>query len=244
MRVAVLFAMRAEAAPLVEALGASREPPGDRLPVERFRAARGPLDVIVSVAGLHPRHGVDSIGPVAAAVHAQDTLARFAPDLVVSAGTAGGYLRHGAALADVFLSAAPFVFHDHRIAIPGFDRYGEGAFPHWDATALAARLGLKLGRVTTGSSLDETDVDRARIAESGAAVKEMEAAAVGYVAELHGVPLLAVKAVTDLVDGPHATEVEFVANLGRASRALADATLRVLDALAEAPLGRSAARPA
>ena len=37
--------------------------------------------------------------------------------------------------------------------------------------------------------------------ESGAAVKEMEAAAVAYVAALFGTPLLAVKAITDIVDG-------------------------------------------
>ena len=41
--------------------------------------------------------------------------------------------------------------------------------------------------------------------ESGAAVKEMEAAAVAYVAALFGTPLLAVKAITDIVDGERAT---------------------------------------
>ena len=48
-------------------------------------------------------------------------------------------------------------------------------------------LGCRVGVVTTGDSLDESPEDAARILASGAEVKEMEAAAVAWVAHLHGV---------------------------------------------------------
>jgi hypothetical protein len=55
--------------------------------------------------------------------------------------------------------------------------------------------------VSSGNSLNCGPEDRATLDASGACLKEMEAAAIAYVAHLFGVPLLAVKAVTDIVDG-------------------------------------------
>jgi nucleoside phosphorylase len=43
--------------------------------------------------------------------------------------------------------------------------------------------------------------------ENNASVKDMEAAAIAYVAELAGVPFFGVKVVTDIVDGDRPTQV-------------------------------------
>lgn len=48
-----------------------------------------------------------------------------------------------------------------------------------------------------------------------ASVKEMEAAGIAHVATMFGVPLVAVKAITDIVDGDKPTPDEFMENLGR-----------------------------
>ena len=40
-------------------------------------------------------------------------------DLVINAGTAGGFSRKGAAIGDAFISTG-IKHHDRRIAIPGF----------------------------------------------------------------------------------------------------------------------------
>ena len=88
------------------------------------------------------------------------------------------------------------------------------------APALAAAVGLKSGIVTTGNSLDATDVDLAAMAANGAAVKEMEAAGAVWAAHLFGVPMLALKAVTDIVDGDKPAAEEFLANLAAATTAL------------------------
>ena len=48
----------------------------------------------------------------------------------------------------------------------------------------------------------------------------MEAAAIGWVAELAKVPFFALKVVTDIVDGDILTQDEFLQNLGTAAKSL------------------------
>lgn len=51
-----------------------------------------------------------------------------------------------------------------------------------------------------------------------ASVKEMEAAGIAHVAAMFGVPFIAVKAITDIVDGDKPTQDEFMENLGRVNQ--------------------------
>lgn len=251
--VALVIAMEAEAAPLRSALGATplASPPwAANLPMRLSRAsAAGPRPAVtLAVNGTDPSTGVDAIGSTAAALATHlalaDSLAvhpsaayRAAGgdagpvELVLSVGTAGGWQRAGAAIGDVYVAHDRFVCHDRRIPIPGFDQLGLANLAAADLSAHAEPLGCKLGVVTSGDSLDETDVDRERIKASGAEVKEMEAAAVAWVAHLHGVPVGAVKAITDLVDAPETAAEQFLANLATAADALRVVTLGLLDRL-------------
>ncbi len=225
------MAMEAEARPVLAALGASEVDGAPPLPARFFVARNTTREVVVAINGRDPRHGVDSIGTDAAALTTLEVVRRFSPDVLISAGTAGGWQSKGARVGDVYVSRGEFVHHDRRIAIDGFDRYGVGSYPSVDTAALAEALGLKRGIVTTGNSLDENDDDRSMIAINGGEVKEMEAAAVAHVADLAGVPMLAVKAITDLVDHHTATAEQFEANLSRASTRLARELVRIVDLL-------------
>lgn len=89
--------------------------------------------------------------------------------------------------------------------------------------------GFKTGVVTTGNSLTYSEADMAAMQGSGAAVKEMEAAAVAAVCRDLAAPMFAIKAVTDLVDGEHPPQEEFLANLARAVAALTEAMTASLD---------------
>jgi hypothetical protein len=60
---------------------------------------------------------VDNVGTVPAAVTAYLAAQEFKPDLIISAGTAGGFRSKGAGIGDVFL-AKGFANHDRRIPIP------------------------------------------------------------------------------------------------------------------------------
>ena len=94
-------------------------------------------------------------------------------------------------------------------------------------------LDLKLGIVSSGNSLNCTDLDRAALDSAGAHVKEMECAAIAYVAHLFKTPFLAVKAITDIVDGDRATADEFLQNLQKAAEALQKTVPRVLEYVAQ-----------
>ena len=255
MRVLIVMAMEAEAQPLVARLGLRAgaqfmTESGAALPMRAWEeprhadpaagAAPHGAGVSVITCGRDERFGVDAIGTQPAVLAAHLGIERVAPDLVISAGTAGGFHERGARIGDVYLSEEPIVYHDRRIQIDGFDAYGIGSYPCIDTRAMAEALGLKRAIVSTGNAIDLPPCDLKMMKRTGASVKEMEAAAVAWVCTLHGLPFLAVKAITDLVDGRHATEHEFMANLQTASRSLTEALARVLQwVAAQGPEARS-----
>ena len=154
-------------------------------------------------------------------------------DLVISAGTAGGFRARGAAIGDVYVSSA-ILHHDRRIPIhDAFEAFGLGRVESTPTPQLRAALHprLKLGLVSSGNSLDYTDRCMEIMTKHGAHVKEMEAAAVAWVArDLFALPaMFALKAVTDIVDGERATAEEFLANLGSAARALQETLPLVIE---------------
>ncbi len=182
----------------------------------------------MAVAGRHPRFGVDSIGSVPAAVLAHEVLTRFKPSRLINAGTAGGFAARGGRVGDVYLGSEVAVFHDRRIQLPGFDAMGRGHFAVEGDRALAEKHGLQVGVVSTGDSLDCTAEDLKQLVALQASVKEMEAASIAWVCEHHRVPLVLVKAITDLVDHHEATESQFEKNYPSVVVKLADALEHVV----------------
>ena len=170
--VAIVMAMRAEAAGVLAALGADPVMEPAPLTFEWHVAERAGLRVVVAVNGVDPRTGVDSIGTEAAALNTHEVIGRFAPSIVISAGTAGGWSRAEARVGDLYVSWPHVVHHDRRIDLDGMREYGIGSHPVWEgAPALAEALGGRLGIVTTGNSLNESHTDREMILDLGGEVK-------------------------------------------------------------------------
>lgn len=211
MTLAVQFAMAGEAAPFLETIEAVSLEPSPL----GFRVYRTDT-VIVGVAGEHPRFGVDAIGSIPAALLAHTLITQHGVTRLINAGTAGGFEARGGAVGDVYLGADVCVFHDRRIPLPGFTAMGHGHFPVESDALLAQQLGLKLGIVSTGDSLDCTPEDLVQLKALGASVKEMEAAGIAWVCERHRVPLMLLKAITDIVDHPTATQTQFLKNYDHA----------------------------
>ncbi len=254
-----------------------------------------------------------------AALAAFYTIHETQPDLIINAGTAGGFKRIGAEIGDAFISTI-CAHHDRRIVIPDFVPYGKGTHPsvptknlvqvnmfgplynskyfiiaHSIALCLfrtdthqqlmfvcLQMLNFKSGVVTAGNSLDHTEMvihcllyipsrllffhahdttvcvvaqskyitqcytfikslnsyiplliqDDILMLENDASVKDMEAAAIAYVAELANVPFFALKVVTDIVDGDRPTTEEFLENLGTAAKSLQEKIPKVIDFVA------------
>ncbi|KAL3814071.1 hypothetical protein ACJIZ3_015339 [Penstemon smallii] len=172
--------------------------------------------------------GVDSVGTVSASLLTYASIQALEPDLIINAGTAGGFKAKGASISDVFL-ASDVAFHDRRNPIPVFDLYGVGLRHAFSTPNLAKELNLKVGKLSTGDSLDMTPQDEAVIIANDATVKDMEGAAIAYVADLLKVPAIFLKAVTDIVDGDKPTAEEFLQNLAAVTAALDQAATRVVD---------------
>jgi 5'-methylthioadenosine nucleosidase len=231
--------MEAEAKPFVDHLGLKQElgyfPP--QTPFLAFSGVHHKTKVTVITLGKDSIYGtgVDNAGTVPSALatflalskeHGDGKGAKI--DLVLNAGTCGGFSRKGAGIGDVFLTTGT-ANHDRRIPIPGFDMYGVGKLETVDTISMAGKLGYKTGICTTGNSLDHTERDEEMMKDNDASVKDMEAAAIAYVSAMNKVPYVGVKVVTDIVDGGIPTQDEFLENLASAAKSLQKALPRVLD---------------
>lgn len=86
--------------------------------------------------------------------------------------------------------------------------------------------------MTTSNSLDHSPQDDEIMADVGAAIKEMEAAALAWVAKVNNVPFVALKVVTDIVDGDRPSHEEFMENLAAAGKSLREHLPEVVEFMA------------
>ena len=163
---------------------------------------------------------------------------KLQPDLVISCGTCGGWQRYGARVGQTYI-ADGVMFHDRRV--PGdneWDTQGLGNYKVWEGSwRIAEALGLPMGKVTTGSSFDLSPEEDALIDANGGRLKEMEGAAVAFVCSLYKVPVMLVKAVTNLRDvtiaqpdeGTDSQIDDFQENLKRASLSLRETLVKIIN---------------
>ena len=240
--IVLLMAMEDEARPLIQALNLTPASLADSaLPMVLYSHQDADTGTRLSllVSGKDPRYGaenkgVDNIGTQAATLSAYVAIRDLNADVLISAGTAGGFSypqganTSGAKIGTVYLSDNEFVFHDRRVPLAGFDESAIGHYPSVNVRQMAVDLDLPYGVVSSGSSLQKSAEDIAVIERYGAVAKEMEAAAIAWVAWLHKTPFFAIKSITNLLDKPGASEHIFVQNLERSCEALLQQTLRVL----------------
>lgn len=237
-RILIYMAMAAEAAPLVKELDLQLRvheafPPG--APWQLHSGESSEVEIHLVTPGKDSKLGVDNVGTVPASLAVYASAQAIQPDLIINAGTAGGFKAKGASIGDVYL-ATHFANHDRRIPLPGFEEYGIGLIESPHAAQLANVLGFKLGRVSSGNSLDMSAADEKIISRNEAAVKDMEAAGIAWVASVLGIPLVSVKTITDIVDGDRPTTEEFLENLHTAAVALQHAVPKVVALVGGKPL--------
>ncbi|KAJ6365267.1 hypothetical protein OIU76_030108 [Salix suchowensis] len=246
----IVIAMQTEAMPVVNKLQLKEDldpvfPKG--VPWVRYHGIYKDLHINLVRPGKDLTLGVDSVGTISASLVTYAAIQALQPDLIINAGTAGGFKVKGACISDVFL-VSDVAFHDRRIPIPQtdskqnmkahanpwlmarfFDLYGVGLRQCFSTPNLLKELNLKSGKLSTGDSLDMSPQDEASIVANDATVKDMEGAAVAYVADLFKVPAIFIKAVTDIVDGDKPTAEEFLQNLAAVTAALDLAVAQVID---------------
>lgn len=231
MKICFIVAMQAEAQPFIDRFGVS-EAPGFFLPLpcKMYQTDIDGDKLYVVLNG--QQQGSDLVGCEAASVATMAAIQQLRPDLVINSGTCGAFKKNGAAIGDVYISNG-VMFHDRRV--PGDDAWGTqslGNYPIFDRAAeIANAIGFKMGKVTTGSSLDMQPCDLQIIEENHGELKDMEGAAVAFVCSLFKTPIMLIKSVTDLCDESAETFEIFKKNLAMASHAIADANEKVINYL-------------
>lgn len=173
-----------------------------------FSGKLGSTDAVVVMCG---------IGKVAAAICAQALIDTFHPDVLVNTGVAGG-VADGLAQGDLVI-ALDAVQHDFDLSLFGYakgympvwgkDKGSPSPFPADEALAekliaAADALGYHAirGRVASGDIfVADADLKHTLATEFGAAVAEMEGAAIAQTAWQNGTPCAIVRAISDLADG-------------------------------------------
>ncbi|XP_061978348.1 5'-methylthioadenosine nucleosidase-like isoform X3 [Populus nigra] len=202
----IVIAMQTEAMPVVNKFQLKEDldpvfPKG--VPWVRYHGVYKDLHINLVWPGKDLTLGVDSVGTISASLVTYAAIQALQPDLIINAGTAGGF--------------------------KVFDLYGVGSRQSFSTPNLLKELNLKAGKLSTGDSLDMSPQDEASIVANDATVKDMEGAAVAYVADLLKVPAIFIKAVTDIVDGDKPTAEEFLQNLAAVTAALDQAVAQVVD---------------
>jgi 5'-methylthioadenosine nucleosidase len=248
--VVILMAMRQEAEPFIERHGLKQiRIPGmdQKLPFVAYEGrlfqgdgAEEGLQVYLVWTGNDKRFGrdVNNVATTASTLSAYVSIQAFRPNLLLSCGTAGGFKCFGGKIGDVYVSSK-CVFHSRRIPASG-NEYMEYSYGHYRSPPvplLAKKTGCKIGVVSTSDSLDCTGRDLEIMAQEGAAVKEMEAASIAWVARELQVPFFAVKSITDIVDDKTVgaqgqdTLAQFEENLKTASASLQTKLSLLLESL-------------
>ncbi|KAI3899861.1 hypothetical protein MKW92_015086 [Papaver armeniacum] len=229
--IVIVIAMQEEAVPLIKKFNLSQDtnplfPKG--VPWVRYHGIYRDLNINLIWPGKDLNLGVNSVCTVSASLVTYASVQALKPDLIINAGTSGGFKAKGACIGDVYI-ASDVAFHDRRIPIPVYDAYGVGARRSFSTPNLLKALNLKVAKLSTGDSLDMSPEDEAFITANGATLKDMEGAAVAYVAYLLSVPVIFIKAVTDIIDGDEPTAEEFRQNLAAVTVALDGAVTQVVD---------------
>ncbi|KAL6270769.1 hypothetical protein ACE6H2_027680 [Prunus campanulata] len=218
----IVMAMQSEALPVVNKLNLSEDlesvfPKG--VPWVRYRGFYKDLNINLVWPGKDSSLGVDCVGTVPASLVTYASIQALQPDLIINAGTAGGLKAKGACIGDVYV-ASDVAFCDRRIPIPVFDPYGLGLRQAFSTPNLQKELNLKVGKLSTGDSLHMSTQDEASMVANDAVVKDMEGAAVAYVADLLKVPSVFLKVVIDIKDGEETTAEESSQSFAALERAV------------------------
>lgn len=202
-----------------------------KLPMRCFQNTVGELNITLITSGIDSRYHVDNIGSEAATLMTYEAIIKTHPDLIISAGTAGGFAKRGAQIGTIYVSEKHFIFHDRHVPLTGFDESAIGKYPATNMQKMADDLQLKTGVISTGSSLKKFDSDVRIVEEHQAVAKEMEAAGVAWVAMLLDVPMMAIKSITNILDEANKSEDEFIKNFDIASNQLHLKIIDVIDYL-------------
>ena len=234
-RIAIQVAMKQEGLGLAEKLGLKEISSLDSdLGFREFEGKFGNnLEVRLFLHGTDTRYQAEQVGLEAAAVCTALILRQYKVDILLNFGTAGAFSKSNFKIGEVSLVRSPVRFHDRRVPLPGYFESQEGNHRVANIEELQNFLKIKTALVSSGSSLEMSSRDHEVLNQHDADLKEMECAAISWVAEKKRIPFVAIKSVTDFIDIPEKVETQFLKNLEYASSEVQKTVFQALQFLDE-----------
>ncbi len=235
----ILMAMQTEADRIIKALNLVNRSQtfSETLPFKCYQLHKLNQTISLVTSGKDQDHQVDYIGSEAATLMAHESIRLLAPDVLINAGTAGGFCKRNASIGSIYASDKYFVYHDRMVLLPGFQDSAIGRYPALNIRRLANDLNMVSGVISTGSSLEKNPKDEKILDRENVVAKDMEAAAIAWVAKLHKVPMFAIKSITNLVDEENQSEKEFLKNFNFSVGRLSDKLIEIITYLDNKTIG-------
>ena len=184
------------------------------LPMLSYKGKYKNLDLYLIENGIDPVTKVPNVGTQASVLTTYLGIEHYHPDIIITAGTGGGYVRNGTKIGDIYLSKKIY-YYDRRIPIKKYLSYSEGGYELFDTNQIAKTLHLKTGNICSGDSfIDEKDkTDNKIISQLNCQVVDMISAGVAWVGEITNTPTFAIKGITDRIDSPVNESTQFKKNV-------------------------------
>eukprot|EP01127_Copromyxa_protea_P005180 TRINITY_DN1505_c0_g1_i2.p1 TRINITY_DN1505_c0_g1~~TRINITY_DN1505_c0_g1_i2.p1 ORF type:complete len:213 (-),score=42.95 TRINITY_DN1505_c0_g1_i2:322-960(-) len=202
-RVLVVVAMTHEALPIISKLSLQKVE-GEKFlgSMVAYKGTVGTGEVFVitnGVANVYEEDGqprkkdgefvqVERVSVTPASITTWEGIRRYSPDIVISAGTAGGVQRLGAVKRRVYVTQTPVKYFDRLIdfrapgddfAVTNYKCYGVGSYSPLACPNMMKDLQLHEGSVGTGSSFSLPEgLVKEQFDKGAALLKDMEAASV------------------------------------------------------------------
>ena len=180
--------------------------------------------------------------PTAVALEAYLCKAATKPDLIINAGTCGGFEYNNAKIGDAILvnessiidSNIPIAFpvtldNGETITVEPYKKYSTDNIALTNLSVLAKELNLIEGPCGTGNSLDYVERDLERLQANGAFAKDMELYALAWMCQYNKIPLTSLKIVTDIVELEDPVGKQFIDNLVAAAESLNVNLSKIID---------------
>ncbi len=184
---------------------------GGRAKFRAFRFEKGDSHIVVVSSPIDRGCEVDSVGAQPAAAMTLWAIEKFDPDLVINAGTAGGF-KDSSKIGDVH-QVMTVEYLDRFIPLGDFEPYSIGhevLDPFHGATLFTSN------RLLTS----EEEIVKMKKEAIFAPVKDMEGAAIVQIARWYQKEIVLLKAITDLIDESDATPEQFEKNFNLATKNL------------------------
>ncbi len=241
--IAMIAAMESEGHALAKHLGFEETEVGfpPQFGLRTFSGTVNDKQVFIVINGDDQFNKMPGIGSTEAVITASMVVTYLRPDIIISAGVAGGYADVGARIGDVYITQKA-MFHDRKIPLESLAQFGQGLYPCLSLTGLRDKHGYKTGLATTGNTFMTPELRASLPLERRAHVEDMECAAIAeVVAKFPDVHMVAIKSVTNLTGVPAGEEEkqasdDFDANLKIANETLAAAVEHAVNYLAGMPL--------